>query len=51
MLKGVLCKDVQESICGLLVTNESYSTALKNFTIKLWKLSNFNKFLWKVLYI
>ena len=51
LLKGVLWKDVQESICGLLVTNENYSTALNHFTITLWKLSNFNKFLWKVLYI
>ena len=28
-LKGVLTKDVQDSIRGLLITNENYSTALK----------------------
>ena len=28
-LKGVLSKDVQESIWGLLITNENYSIALK----------------------
>ena len=28
-MKGVLSKDVQESIRGLLITNENYSIALK----------------------
>ena len=35
--RGDLYKDVQEPICGLLVTNKNYSIALKTFTRTLYK--------------
>ena len=44
--KGDLYKDVQEPICGLLVTNKNYSITLKTFTGTLYKWTSFNKFLY-----
>ena len=35
--KGDLYKDVQEPICGLLVTNKNHSIALKTFTRTFYK--------------